>query len=132
MFHDGHEQRLQRVEASQQAMTGQLATVAGDIKGLGAALESNTALIMAQIDAAVKPLASQLHSHIAADGLVAARVNVMEEAVSVHRDRLDDLDGHHTKRVERWKAFKDWFKVILTGASAIGVKELVVYIAHHI
>ena len=128
---DGHELRLQRLEAGQQTMTGQLATVTAKVEAVDKSVQASTSLIMAHIDSVVKPQAQRLSDHIAADGVVAARVDTVEEKVAAHHEQLHSLEDRSARRQARWDAFKKGLWAILIAGGGVGAKELVVFIARH-
>lgn len=130
-LYDGHEQRLQRVEATQQEMVGQLATCTAEVRNIGSNLNSSVDRIMERIDLAVKPLAQRLEEHIDADAISVQRVAAVEEAQAAHNDRLKTIEEVRARRAARWDGIRKLFIPAIAAAIGIGAKELIAFILRH-
>lgn len=122
---DGHEHRLQNLEHA----VGELKTdvaenkltmsfIAKEMKqsfdGFGEKLGEGFGAIQKRLDAGED------------------RMNAMGERIGEHGRKFDSIDAEKRKAAEKWDAWKKWLATAITGAVAIGLKELVTFIAHHL
>lgn len=122
---DGHERRLQTVEHS-------VSDLKTDVHENKLTLGFITEKVQTSFDA----FGTKLDSGFGAiqrrldDG--ESRMNAMSERIGEHGRKFDKFDEEKRRAAEKWDAWKKWLATAVTGAVAIGLKELVAFIAHHL
>ena len=116
-----HEDRIQRLEESQSELKVAVAEATVTLHNLGAQVEAMGSRISDKIDLVVKPLHDTLHDHIKEDLVSKDKIAVLETTVS-------KLDGDRLLKEGRWKGIKTAIYAVTTGAMAIGLKELVMWL----
>jgi len=120
---DSHEQRLQRLEDSVSDLKSSHAEVSTNLQNLGVQVELGARSIADKIDSVFVPLSTTLHEHIKED---AVTKNQLETIATV----VGQIEGERTEKRHRWQSWKTAFYAVVTGAAAIALKELIVYLIH--
>jgi hypothetical protein len=118
-----HEARIQRLEDHVSELKASHAEVSTNLHNLGVQVTDMGTRISDKIDAVVKPLHDTLHDHIKEDTLSRDKLNVVEATVN-------KIEDERQSRAKRSKALLTAIYAVCTGAAAIGLKELVVWMAH--
>ncbi len=122
---DGHERRLQNLEHT-----------VGDMKTDVAEAKLNLSFIAKEVQTGFASFASHLDSGFGGiqkrldDG--EQRMNAMSERIGEHGRKFDKVDDEKRKHAEKWDSWKKLIATAVTGAVAIGLKELVTFLAKHL
>lgn len=122
--YDAQEERLQRVEHTQAEHAVKLAETAASVAHLAQRIDAGFENLCEKIDNVVSPVAAR-----AAE--TADRLTALGDVVGDQRRAVESLQDAAARRTARWDALKKYVAPVLTGAAAIMLKELVVWLSHH-
>lgn len=116
--------RLQRLEENQASLQTESAKHGLTLQHLGETIAATFDRFCEKVDDAVKPLAEEIREqrqHVAALG----------EKVGEHDRHIGAWAQAEQRARERWDGVKKFVVPVLSGAVAIGAKELIVWLAKH-
>ncbi len=122
---DGHERRLQNLEGT-----------VGDMKADVAENKLTLGFITEKVQASFDGFASKLDAGF--DNITKRldegenRMNAMGERIGEHGRKFEALADEKRKSAEKWDSWKKYLATAVTGAVAIGLKELVSFIVRHL
>lgn len=127
---ENHEARIQRLEESVAELRVDAAEVSTNLNNLAKEVREgfervreDFRSVQEKIEHLVEPLATALKSHEAEDKTAHDK---LENVIS----RVTALENHAEGRKAFFKGLRTFFMAAITGATAIGLKELVVYLVH--
>lgn len=123
-YTDAQEERLQHVEQQGATHAVQLARVEEGLQHTVADVAAGFRFLGEKIDSIVAPLAHAQHEQ-------AQRLEALGDRVREQGAAVGGLQGAEERRRARWAAVLKYLVPVMTGAAAIGLKELVVYLARH-
>lgn len=121
---NGHEDRLQTAEARITDFAGKVAENAVQFEYLSKRVEDGFTTLRTSVEDGFLAVHQQID-----DGQ--QRMESMAERIGEHGRKLDRLEDEKKRNSERWDGLKKLVVPAVTGAGAIGIKELVVLLIHH-
>lgn len=121
---DAQEERLQHVEQQSAEQAVQIARVEQGLVHTVENVNAGFKFLGDKIDSIVRPLAEAQHE-------AAQRIEALGDRVGAQAAGLQGLQEESKRRRERWSTVAKYVVPIMTGAAAIGLKELVVFLARH-
>ena len=122
---DGHERRLQHLEENVGNLKTDVAENALTIKYVAKDVHDGFNGFSQQLASGFSDIKASLMEG-------ESRMNAMSERIGEHGRKFDKLDEEKRKRSEKWDSWKKLIIAVATGALAIGLKELMVFMVHHL
>jgi chromosome segregation ATPase len=120
---DGHERRLQNVEHD-----------VSELKTDVAENKLNMSFVAKEMKTSFDNFGSALQQGF--DGIQKRldegedRMTAMADRIGEHGRKFEKFDEEKRRSAEKWDSWKKWIAAAVTGAIAIGLKELMVFLAH--
>ena len=120
---DGHEDRIQRLENGLSDLKVAHAETSADVKHLGIQLTDLHQHISSKIDA----YANHVNQKLIDQTAEVAKIN---NKLVEHDKFVETVSKERAEQAERWESAKKYVGTAITGAGAIGLKEIVTYLFH--
>lgn len=120
---ENHEVRIQRLEESVTELKVETAQVSTNLGNLTKVVNDGFEAVKEKIEDLVSPLTTALKTHEAED-------DKAHDELEAVKGRVEVLEQHVQGRQSLVKGIRTFFVAALTGATAIGLKELVVWLVH--
>lgn len=122
--HDAHEERIQRNEAEVSELKAATAEMRADMKHLTTEVTNLGTRISEKIDGFSTNLVQKVQEEH-------QRLTNLKERVTENTTALAKIEEEKRRAADRWDTWKKFLATAATGAVAIGLKELVVFVGRH-
>jgi predicted ribonuclease toxin of YeeF-YezG toxin-antitoxin module len=122
---EGHEYRIQKVEGQLADLSTAVAKNELQLQYLNKDVVSGMENVVTAMEKGFEGVKTQL-------GEGSQRMEAMSERIGEHDRKLERIGDEKSRSRERWEAVKKWFIPAITGAGAIGLKELAVFLFKHL
>jgi anti-sigma-K factor RskA len=122
---DGHEERIQRAERTQSDLAVKVAENTQQIQHVATEVERGFGRIIEHIDNSLRPLTTKIEENT-------TKLSSIDGRVQAHAKVLDKIEEEKAAKERRWDWWKKAAAAAVTGAVAIGLKELVAFLAHRL
>lgn len=119
-FAPSHEMRIQKLEENLSEVKAAHAELAANLKNLVVQVNDGVGRINDKIDSIVAPLSNTIQEHIHEDKELASKVDALKVAV-------DKIEDDRARAEGKMKALRAAVLAVITGASAIALKEAVTW-----